>query len=179
MREGICFIDVKFHIQYSLFFFNGKHASLQSPSHHVNEMNAWGNSINYYYFFFFQVAKKMLDMGCYEISLGDTIGVGTPEVMKALLETVSQVVPLDKLAVHCHDTYGQALANIYAALQVRFYLTCYFIAKVYTKKSICFHFINKLQIFIRVQCCLALADLFCLACKESVSHWQARGITVI
>ncbi|XP_071855038.1 hydroxymethylglutaryl-CoA lyase, mitochondrial-like [Apostichopus japonicus] len=64
------------------------------------------------------VAKKMLDMGCYEISLGDTIGVGTPEVMKALLETVSQVVPLDKLAVHCHDTYGQALANIYAALQM-------------------------------------------------------------
>ncbi|PIK34409.1 putative hydroxymethylglutaryl-CoA lyase, mitochondrial isoform X2, partial [Apostichopus japonicus] len=62
-------------------------------------------------------AKKMLDMGCYEISLGDTIGVGTPEVMKTLLETVSQVVPLDKLAVHCHDTYGQALANIYAALQ--------------------------------------------------------------
>ncbi|PIK51244.1 hypothetical protein BSL78_11847 [Apostichopus japonicus] len=64
------------------------------------------------------VAKKMLDMGCYEISLGDTIGVGTPGNMKALLETVSQQVPLDKLAVHCHDTYGQALANIYAALQM-------------------------------------------------------------
>lgn len=62
----------------------------------------------------------MVDMGCYEISLGDTIGVGTPGDMKTLLETVSRVVPLDKLAVHCHDTYGQALANIYAALQVRF-----------------------------------------------------------
>lgn len=64
------------------------------------------------------VAKKMLDMGCYEISLGDTIGVGTPGAMKELLQTVSEVIPLDKVAVHCHDTYGQALANIYAALQM-------------------------------------------------------------
>ena len=58
-------------------------------------------------------------MGCYEISLGDTIGVGTPEAMKAMLTEVTKVVPVSKLAVHCHDTYGQAIANIYAALQVR------------------------------------------------------------
>lgn len=57
-------------------------------------------------------------MGCYEISLGDTIGVGTPGKMKTLLSCVSKVVPIEKLAVHCHDTYGQALANIFAALQV-------------------------------------------------------------
>lgn len=57
-------------------------------------------------------------MGCYEISLGDTIGVGTPRGMKNLIATVSKEVPVDRLAVHCHDTYGQALANIFAALQV-------------------------------------------------------------
>ena len=60
----------------------------------------------------------MYDMGCYEISLGDTIGVGTPGKMKTLITAVSQEIPLQKLAVHCHDTYGQALANIFAALQV-------------------------------------------------------------
>lgn len=64
------------------------------------------------------VSKKMLDMGCYEISLGDTIGVGTPGKMKTLISTVSRDVPIQKLAVHCHDTYGQALANIFAALQM-------------------------------------------------------------
>ena len=57
-------------------------------------------------------------MGCYEVSLGDTIGVGTPGAMKNLITEVSKVVPVQKLAVHCHDTYGQALANILAALQV-------------------------------------------------------------
>jgi hydroxymethylglutaryl-CoA lyase len=56
-------------------------------------------------------------MGCYEISLGDTIGVGTPAQVKKMLSAVAKQVPLDKLAVHFHDTYGQALANIYAALQ--------------------------------------------------------------
>lgn len=64
------------------------------------------------------VAKKLLDMGCYEISLGDTIGVGTPGKTREMLETVIEVVPIDKLAVHFHDTYGQALANILMALQM-------------------------------------------------------------
>lgn len=64
------------------------------------------------------VAKRLLDMGCYEISLGDTIGVGTPGQIDALLEAVAEDVPIAKLAVHFHDTYGQALANIYAALQL-------------------------------------------------------------
>lgn len=58
-------------------------------------------------------------MGCYEISLGDTIGVGTPGSMCAMLNVVSREVPVSALAVHCHDTYGQALANILVALQVR------------------------------------------------------------
>lgn len=58
-------------------------------------------------------------MGCYEISLGDTIGVGTPGSMSEMLKAVSREVPLSALAVHCHDTYGQALANILVALQVR------------------------------------------------------------
>lgn len=57
-------------------------------------------------------------MGCYEISLGDTIGVGTPGSMREMLEVVSREVPVSALAVHCHDTYGQALANILVALQV-------------------------------------------------------------
>jgi hydroxymethylglutaryl-CoA lyase len=65
-----------------------------------------------------QVAVALYDMGCYEISLGDTIGVGTPGAMQAMLSEVVRHVPLSALAVHCHDTYGQALANIYAALQV-------------------------------------------------------------
>ena len=65
-----------------------------------------------------EVSAALLDMGCYEISLGDTIGVGTPEAARAMLETVAERVPLEQLAVHFHDTYGQALANIYAALQV-------------------------------------------------------------
>ncbi|KAH9487960.1 hypothetical protein Btru_067327 [Bulinus truncatus] len=65
-----------------------------------------------------EVAKSLLDIGCYEISLGDTIGVGTPGAMRNLISVVSQVVPMDKIAVHCHDTYGQALSNIFAALQM-------------------------------------------------------------
>nr|XP_029544187.1 hydroxymethylglutaryl-CoA lyase, mitochondrial-like [Oncorhynchus nerka] len=65
-----------------------------------------------------QVAKRLYSMGCYEISLGDTIGVGTPGGMAELLEAVSREVPVDALAVHCHDTYGQALANILIALQM-------------------------------------------------------------
>ncbi|KAG9330807.1 hypothetical protein JZ751_022060 [Albula glossodonta] len=65
-----------------------------------------------------QVAKRLYTMGCYEISLGDTIGVGTPGSMYEMLVAVTQVVPVDALAVHCHDTYGQALANILVALQM-------------------------------------------------------------
>jgi hydroxymethylglutaryl-CoA lyase len=62
-------------------------------------------------------AKELQALGCYEISLGDTIGVGTPVKTKHLLDFVQAVVPTKQLAVHFHDTYGQALANIYVALQ--------------------------------------------------------------
>lgn len=65
-----------------------------------------------------QVSKRLYSMGCYEISLGDTIGVGTPGSMKRMLEAVMKEIPLSALAVHCHDTYGQALANILTAIQV-------------------------------------------------------------
>lgn len=64
------------------------------------------------------VAKELYDMGCSEISLGDTIGVGTPGTVVPMLETVINVVPVDKLAVHFHDTYGQALSNILVSLQM-------------------------------------------------------------
>ena len=63
------------------------------------------------------VAEKLAAMGCYEISLGDTIGVGTPGRARSLVEAVSAVVSRDLLAVHFHDTYGQALANIFACLE--------------------------------------------------------------
>lgn len=63
------------------------------------------------------VTEKLLQMGCYEVSLGDTIGVGTPIKTQTMLQHVLEVAPADKLAVHFHDTYGQALANILAALQ--------------------------------------------------------------
>jgi len=64
------------------------------------------------------IAKELLAMGCYEISLGDTIGVGTAGQIKHLLETLTLDIPINKLAVHMHDTYGQALANIFAALEM-------------------------------------------------------------
>ncbi|XP_020511205.1 3-hydroxy-3-methylglutaryl-CoA lyase, cytoplasmic isoform X2 [Labrus bergylta] len=64
------------------------------------------------------VAKRLYEMGCYEISLGDTIGVGTPGSMVKMLQSVMREVPSSALAVHCHDTYGQALANILIALQM-------------------------------------------------------------
>lgn len=63
------------------------------------------------------VCREMLDMGCYEISLGDTIGVGTPLKAKKMLEAVSKEIPMEKLAAHFHDTYGQALANLYAVVE--------------------------------------------------------------
>jgi len=65
-----------------------------------------------------EVAAELERMGCYEISLGDTIGVGTPGRIQAMLSTVAIAVPMEKLAVHFHDTYGQALANLYAALEL-------------------------------------------------------------
>ena len=64
-----------------------------------------------------EVAGALYDMGCYEISLGDTIGVGTPGKAKAMIEACARRVPLERLAGHYHDTYGQALANIYASLE--------------------------------------------------------------
>jgi len=64
-----------------------------------------------------RVAGALFDMGCYEISLGDTIGVGVPEAAKRLIEAVSTRVPIACLAGHYHDTYGMAVANIYASLQ--------------------------------------------------------------
>ncbi|XP_040906099.1 3-hydroxy-3-methylglutaryl-CoA lyase, cytoplasmic isoform X3 [Toxotes jaculatrix] len=65
-----------------------------------------------------EVAKRLYDMGCCEISLGDTIGVGTPSSMFKMLQSVMKEVPTSALAVHCHDTYGQALPNILTALQM-------------------------------------------------------------
>jgi isopropylmalate/homocitrate/citramalate synthase len=64
-----------------------------------------------------EVSKALLDLGCYEISLGDTIGIGTAGKAWDLIETVASAVPLEKLAVHFHDTYGQAVANIHACLE--------------------------------------------------------------
>jgi hydroxymethylglutaryl-CoA lyase len=64
------------------------------------------------------VAGALYEMGCYEISLGDTIGVGTPGKTKAMLEACAGRMPLEHLAGHYHDTYGQALANIYASLEL-------------------------------------------------------------
>jgi len=63
-----------------------------------------------------EVTKELSQMGCYEVSLGDTIGVGTPNAAKAVFELCAAQVPTDQLALHFHDTYGQALANIYACL---------------------------------------------------------------
>jgi len=65
-----------------------------------------------------RVSKMLLDMGCYEISLGDTVGVGTPGKTEELISALVQEIPANKLAVHFHDTYGQALTNIYAALKL-------------------------------------------------------------
>lgn len=62
------------------------------------------------------VARELYSMGCYEVSLGDTIGTGTAGATRRMFEVVAAHVPRDKLAGHFHDTYGQALANIYASL---------------------------------------------------------------
>ncbi|MGB8930142.1 MAG: hydroxymethylglutaryl-CoA lyase [Anaeromyxobacteraceae bacterium] len=63
------------------------------------------------------LAARLLDLGCDEISLGDTIGVGTPGAAAALVDAVADRVPRERLAVHFHDTYGQALANVLAAME--------------------------------------------------------------
>jgi hydroxymethylglutaryl-CoA lyase len=63
------------------------------------------------------LASTLWDLGCYEISLGDTIGVGTPTKAKDMLRAVAAHVPMNKLAMHFHDTYGQALANLYAGME--------------------------------------------------------------
>jgi hydroxymethylglutaryl-CoA lyase len=63
------------------------------------------------------VARILYDIGCYEISLGDTIGAGTPLRARHLIETTAHSIPIERLAVHFHDTYGQALANIFACLE--------------------------------------------------------------
>ena len=64
-----------------------------------------------------RVARDLHAMGCYEVSLGDTIGIGTPAKARAMLRAVAAEVPMDALAIHFHDTYGQALANVLACLE--------------------------------------------------------------
>ena len=64
------------------------------------------------------IAAKMTEMGCFQISLGDTIGAGTPVQAKRMVQKVSEKVPVSKLALHFHDTRGQALANIFACLEL-------------------------------------------------------------
>lgn len=64
------------------------------------------------------VSQQLSDAGCYEISLGDTIGTGTPAHIEQVIDAVTRHLPVSKLALHAHDTYGQALANIYRALQL-------------------------------------------------------------
>lgn len=64
------------------------------------------------------VSARLFDLGCYEISLGDTVGVGTPVKAQSMIEQVAKVVPIEKLAAHFHDTYGQALSNLLAVLQM-------------------------------------------------------------
>ena len=64
-----------------------------------------------------RISRELVAMGCYEISLGDTIGVGTPGKVTALIEAVAAQMPIERIALHMHDTWGQATACIYAALQ--------------------------------------------------------------
>jgi hydroxymethylglutaryl-CoA lyase len=62
--------------------------------------------------------SELLEMGCYEVSLGDTIGAGTPASVQRMIEACAAVVPIGQLAGHYHDTYGMAIANIYASLEL-------------------------------------------------------------
>ena len=65
-----------------------------------------------------EVAGQLYEMGCYEVSLGDTVGIGTPLKAQAMIEAVAKRVPIEQLAAHFHDTYGQGLANLFAVLQL-------------------------------------------------------------
>lgn len=65
-----------------------------------------------------EVARILFDMGCYEVSLGDTIGVGNPASIQRMIEACARQIPIDRLAGHYHDTYGMAIANIHASLQL-------------------------------------------------------------
>lgn len=65
-----------------------------------------------------QVARTLYEMGCYEVSLGDTVGVGNPDSIRRMLDACARVVPLEKLAGHYHDTYGMAIANVHASLEM-------------------------------------------------------------
>jgi hydroxymethylglutaryl-CoA lyase len=64
------------------------------------------------------VVRRMRDLGCDEIDIADTIGVGTPKKVQAILQRAAREFPVERLSGHFHDTYGQALANIYAAMEV-------------------------------------------------------------
>ena len=64
------------------------------------------------------VARALDEMGCYEVSLGDTIGTGTPAKAQAMIAAVAQHIPVERLGAHFHDTYGQALANLLAVMQM-------------------------------------------------------------
>lgn len=82
------------------------------------------------------MSLALYKMGCYEISLGDTIGIGTPGSIKAMLQEVIEFVPVENLALHCHDTYGQALSNILTALEVfKLYLCILHISITIIKKD--------------------------------------------
>ena len=65
-----------------------------------------------------EVAQRLFEMGCYEVSLGDTIGVGNPVSVQRMIEACARHVPMNKLAGHYHDTYGMAIANIYASMEL-------------------------------------------------------------
>ncbi|HEY7906758.1 MAG TPA: hydroxymethylglutaryl-CoA lyase [Wenzhouxiangella sp.] len=65
-----------------------------------------------------RVAEALFEAGCHEVSLGDTIGVGTAKQAQSVIRAVSQSIPINQLAIHFHDTYGQALANIFACLEL-------------------------------------------------------------
>lgn len=65
-----------------------------------------------------EIAKILFDMGCYEVSLGDTIGVANPDSIRRMIEACARVVPIEKLAGHYHDTYGMAIANVHASLEM-------------------------------------------------------------
>lgn len=64
------------------------------------------------------IARRLFEMGCYEVSMGDTIGVGTPGSVRAMFEATAKYIPVNKLAGHFHDSYGMAIANIYASMEM-------------------------------------------------------------